>query len=221
MHNGETQTGKDSPEEYPDRVGISFIDLLYAVPVADLATRVSATHLHISATGWTDVLLPLTALTLGWIGHHTNRLQMPVTILAKRRAANRPFTELRFPQFLLEVLIVGAYFALGVRAVLPAGQGVGSPALLWKAEWLTGIFVLYWLWDSLDIRIAKDLTSWREKAKRGRTVTLLFIVVFAVFLVVVLQGSHHVGSAVLFDVLAMIFLYLYRVAQQCWTARSR
>lgn len=207
----------------PDPVGLSFVDLLYAVPVADLATRVSDTHLHhVTPSGWTDLAVALWAITLGWIGHHTNRRLMPSSLKAKRLASTRPFFELRFIQFLIEVLVVFAYFALGTRAVLPAGAGVGHPSMLWKAELLVILFVLYLIWDGFDILIAKDESEddWALRAKWGGQVTVVFFVVFAVVLGLVLTGSRHPGSVVWFDVLLLVLLYVYRLAQQ-WYCRHR
>jgi hypothetical protein len=91
----------------PDEsVSLQFVDLLYAVPVADLAVRVSATHLrHVTASGWTDLAVPLVALTFGWIGHHANRKKLPVA-LSDARESGRQFLTLRFCQFVVEILIM-------------------------------------------------------------------------------------------------------------------
>lgn len=199
----------------PD-VGLSFVDLLYAVPVADLAARVSRTHLHnVTASGWGDLGLALTAITFGWIGHHTNRQQLPPA-LRRLRAPATPFSGLRFWQFLVEIFIIGAYFVLGTRAVLPSGGGLGSPDEFGKGECLVAIFVLYLVWDLLDIRIARreGETKWAKRASAGMSVTLVFVVLFAAFLAVGwTERNHHLHSALAFDLIAIAFLYLYRRVQ--------
>src|SRR5206468_1535994 len=54
-------------------VELNFVDLLYAVPVADLAIRASQTNLQgVPLSGWADTSLALWTILLGWIGHHTN-----------------------------------------------------------------------------------------------------------------------------------------------------
>lgn len=208
----------DKPE-----VGLSFVDLLYAVPVVDLATRVASTHLErVRASGWTDVALALAAITFGWVGHHTNRQQLPPA-LKDVRNSEQPFTQLRFAQFLVEILIIVAYFALGTRALLPDHQGVGSPDEFGKGVCLVGIYLLYLMWDFLDIRIAgqKGLYKWKDRAKHGMWVTLAFLVVFAVFLVVGLtQRNHTLHSVVVFDLAAIACLYLYRAIQEKCVARA-
>jgi hypothetical protein len=212
-----------------DPVGLSFVDLLYAVPVADLATRIADTHLqHVRASGWFDVLLALTAITFGWVGHHTNRQRMPEPLKSLRNSKQHTFTQLRFVQFLVEIVIIVAYFALGTRAVLPEHQGVAAPDEFWKGVLLVGIYGLYLVWDLLDIRIARreagrqtdagairELKEWVRRAKRGRTVTLAFVVLFAIFLAIGWSERHHkLGSVVAFDVGAIILLYAYRAIEE-------
>jgi hypothetical protein len=202
-----------SDDSGSDGVALSFVDLLYAVPVAALATRVSETHLKgVSASGWADIGLALIPLTLGWIGHHTNRLRKQ-KLAAERSIPATPFTELRFLQFCFEVFIIGVYFALSTRLRLPGSPGVEAPALHWKASWLFVLFVLYACWDLLDIAIAKKQGSsaWKERASWGLVGTVVFIVVFGV---VRLATPAYAHSTVPFDGICIGALYLYRVAQQ-------
>jgi hypothetical protein len=211
----------------PDPVGLSFVDLLYAVPVADLAVRISATHLAgITASGWTDIALSITLITFGWIGHHTNRQNMPGSVRERRLEFERPFTRARFLQFLVEILIVVAYFAIGTRMTLPDDQGVPLPTELWKAEWLVAIFGLYVVWDLLDIYIAVTITpreaaaiAWAKRAARGLGVTLLFLLVFGGFYLYA-RGHKHPHSVAGVDLLLIGLLYVYRVLQQYCILRS-
>ena len=136
--------------------------------MADLAVRVSSTHLTgVPASGWGDIAVQLTAITFGWVGHHTNRRRLPPSIQAKRDNG-RQFLTVRFGQFIVEILIIVAYFALGTQSDLPDGAGLGHPSESWKAGWLTGIFVLYLIWDAFDIGIAGDRApEWKDRAKKG------------------------------------------------------
>jgi hypothetical protein len=213
-------------------VALSYVDLLYAVPVADLAMRVADTHLQdVKSVGWSDVALAMTAITFGWVGHHTAYQQSPRALKALRKVP-QPFFKPRFVQFLIEIAIIGVYFALGTRVVLPNDHGIKQPDELWKGACLVAIYCLYLVWDLLDIGIASmeassatrdgraadalELRRWALKATRGMTVTVVFLLVFGVFLGIgISQRHHHVssGMAVGFDVAAIACLYGYRALQ--------
>jgi hypothetical protein len=207
-----------SPQTVPDEsVPLQFVDLLYAVPVADLAVRVSATHLdHVSPSGWTDLAVQLSAITFGWIGHHTNRAKLPRT-LTEERSEGRQFLTLRFPQLVVEILIIVAYFALGTKSFLPDAQGIGHPSEAWKGLWLTVIFGLYLIWDLLDVWIAetRQLVKWRKRAWRGLKVTAVFTAIIGIGLWLAWASGYHqagspYGSVVGFDLCAIAILFAYR-----------
>jgi hypothetical protein len=197
--------------------GLSFIDLLYAVPVVELATRIGHAPSDVTVSGWTGVAVALTAVTLGWVGHHTNRKQLPDA--AREKEKEQPFTTARFPQFVVEILIIVGYFALVTLAVLDGS----APSEVARAAVLTGIFALYLVWDSLDIHIAKELSgqssdenqNWPLRARLGAQVTVVFVVVFALSLIPAFAWPHPSSSiAVGFDLAVIVALYLYRVVQE-------
>src|SRR6266550_3930408 len=157
-----------------DSVSLSFLDLLYAVPVADVAMRVSGTELKdMPPQGWGDIGLVLVAIVLGWIGHHRNRELAP-----RKRAGEFEFGTLRFLQFIFEVLVILVYFALAVRIELPSHGGTPDPSASWQTLWLVILFGLYLGWDTLDISIATGNSKWQTRARKGRNVTASFLVVF-------------------------------------------
>jgi hypothetical protein len=146
----------------PNRVNLDFVDLLYAVPVAGLATRVGESDIeHLSASTWADIGLALFALTLGWIGHHSNRQRRDEEAPDPDYRHEQPFIDGSFFQFWVEVFVIGAYFALSARLSLPGRPMPLNGELEWKAWWLLGLFALYLVWDVLDIWIAK------RRAKRA------------------------------------------------------
>jgi hypothetical protein len=196
-----------------ESAALSYIDLLYAVPVAGLATRLgSAPPSNVSAAGWFDVAVALSAVTLGWVGHHINRQLLPEA--AQQRGIERPFTTARFPQLVVEILIIGAYFALVMLAVLHGSPGSQLP----KAIWLAVAFGLYLVWDLLDIGVAKSLLPrpWIKRATTGMHVTATFLLLFAaVVAVAALLGGHPPQAMVMaFDGVVILLLYLYRVVQE-------
>lgn len=206
------------PDPNPELVGLSFVDLLYAVPVAALANTVAETQLrHISRSGWADIFLALFALTLGWIGHHSNR-QRKAAQGHERPFPPKPFTELHFLQFWAEVSIIGVYFALSVRLLLPGRAGVSASELHWKGSWLVALFVLYFVWDLLDVAIACDRKQhdWADRARHGGYVTFAFIIVFLAWR---LLGPSHSSSTVAFDLVSIVLLFLYRWIQQWYIGR--
>jgi hypothetical protein len=217
-------------------VELSFVDLLYAVPVADLAIRASQTHLQgVPASGWADLSLALWAIILGWIGHHTNRQKLPAKIREDRRRSDRTFTQLRFPQFLLEVLIVVVYYVIGTQVYLAnAEAGLPHPDIEVRAFCLWLMFAMYVAWDVLDIAIAlrtKDATTqlpdpesvaWARRAAVGLCVSAVFLVIFlAIWAAWGLQNPHpSTTGALWFDLVAIALLFAYRATQELAIAHS-
>ncbi len=198
--------------------GLDFVDLLYAVPVAALAQQINSTNLgQIRWVGWTEIAVALAAITFGWIGHHTNRERVPD--LAKQTSRDRPFTTLRFYQLIVEIVVICVYFAIVTRLALPHRPGVSAPSELAKAKLLVILFVVYGLWDVLDIRIAPKFKGadpfWEIRAKGGSLVTLAFVGVFAILLtIVMLDGADRSRLVVVFDLATLACLYAYRAIQQ-------
>jgi tryptophan-rich sensory protein len=204
-------------QQATESAGLSFVDLLYAVPVAALATRLGDTELsNLSASSLSDVAVVLAAITFGWIGHHTNRKKVPGP--AVKQEEKQPFTTLRFPQLLVEILIIVAYFALSYEAFLPNKQGQyeSSRSVLGKADWLAIVFALYLVWDLLDIHIAAGFCRrWTARAIQGVSVTLPFALLYGAAWYLAEAHHHHKwGSLVFVDILTLLVLLAYRVIQE-------
>jgi hypothetical protein len=219
------QEGADRPES----VGLEFVDLLYAVPVAYLATRMSEVKLSaVTKSGWGDVTLALSAVTFGWIGHHANRKSLPSS--ARKREELKPFTTARFPQLVLEILIIAAYFGLVSAADLPTRSGAGSPSELDEVRVLAVAFILYLFWDLVDIFIAatpcqerRDSSckqKWADRAFIGMLVTLVFMCGFLlVWHLVAGERRHPAQHVLLFDIGMVVLLLAYRIGQQLIVSR--
>jgi F0F1-type ATP synthase assembly protein I len=233
---GRRQREDDNPLasdlDMPDsgkEVGLDFIDLLYAVPVAVLADRLAHTNLaRVQPAGWADVTVALAAITFGWIGHHTNRRKVPRE--ARMDAEKEPFTTLRLVQILVEILVIGVYLGLVTRAGLTKQVGVNAPSALAKA-WLLGtLYLTYLAWDILDILIADkyETRRWRSAAKptwqiracRGGFVTLVFVCVFWCSWGIAYLDRARGNLVILFDLATLVCLYAYRVIQQKLGKRS-
>jgi len=171
---------------------LSFIDLLYAVPVGDLAMRVSGAKLHqISTADWSALALILAVIVLSWIGLHKNRAVMADDERIHRSIGDIQFRSMRFVQFMVEIVIVGMYFTMGLTLKLPTTSR--SPGPLPSESWLTGlllcIFAAYLTWDLIDTQQARSNAEkhrahhhpghqppfdWPTRAASGIVVTLVF-----------------------------------------------
>jgi hypothetical protein len=206
---------------------LSFIDLLYAVPIGDLAVRVSAAQLdRTSAADWSALAVVLAVIVLSWIGVHKDRAALTAAErrYKKSRVGYIRFGGLSFVQFLLEVVIIGLYFAMGLTLHLPAtSRGpVPLPSQTWLTAFLLFIFLAYMAWDGIDLwrgsRYHDDL--WMKRAKERGRVTLWFLLPFAgLYLVARLVLPRTTLSVVLLDLLLLALLYAYRLTQDlCGTA---
>jgi hypothetical protein len=193
---------------------LSFLDLLYAVPVADLAMRVSGAELHrVSLADWLALAVILAVIVLSWIGLHKNRAAM-VTKCKRSFIGQIDFFTLRFVQFLIEVIIVCLYFAMGLELKFPTPGDPAMPAA--PEEWITGVlclvFVAYFVWDLIDIRITQG-EDWCERAKAGAWVTLITGILSTGFYLTALVTNPSTGWSVALNIGLLVFLWGYRVAQ--------
>jgi hypothetical protein len=198
---------------------LSFLDLLYAVPVGDLAMRVSGADLgRVSSADWSTLAVILAVIVLSWIGLHKNRAKMADDIRPHGRISEISFFSLRFVQFVIEVVIVIMYFAMGLGLKLPTTALPASPvpSESWLAGFLLGIFVTYLVWDCVDIRQAGQDhdQDWRARAKAGRRVTLIWMAPWAaIYLAVLFAPPHGVRPVLGLNLVLLAVLYGYRVAQ--------
>ncbi len=223
---------------------LSFIDLLYAVPVGDLAMRVSGAKLHqISTADWSALALILAVIVLSWIGLHKNRAVMADDERIHRSIGDIQFRSMRFVQFMVEIVIVGMYFTMGLTLKLPTTSR--SPGPLPSESWLTGlllcIFAAYLTWDLIDTQQARSNAEkhrahhhpghqppfdWPTRAASGIVVTLVFALLLAAIYGAVRLAPAHAGRLLAaLNIGLLIILYAYRFAQDRWgntrTSRHR
>ena len=131
------------------------------------------------------------------------------------------FGSVRFVQFVVEIGIIGLYFAMSLKLQLPGERPDGTPipeslSLTGLAGLLALVFLAYLAWDVLDIVQAyrKHLTVWRHEACVGAIVTAVFTLVFWVSWIL----SHHLHrwreDPIVWAGPIIALLYLYRVAQE-------
>jgi cytidine deaminase len=200
---------------------LSFLDLLYAVPVADLAIRVSgATLSQVSSATWSALAVILAVITLSWIGLHKNRAAMAADN-SRSFIGKIDFLSLRFIQFLIEIIIVGLYFAMGLKLNFPKSGELATPAE--PEEWITAvlfcIFSAYFVWDLIDIRQAhmRKVHTWCRQARKGAYITFVFLLLsIVIWLIVIATHPRTAAVLVLCNIGLLIFVWSYRVVQDQW-----
>lgn len=202
---------------------LTFLDLLYAVAVTDLAIRVANADLpRVPAVDWSVLAVILTVIVLSWIGLHKNRTAMAEQSL-RPDIGQIQFASPRFFQFLLEIVITMLYFAMGLELKFPIPKDPDLAAA--PEEWITGfllaIFFAYLLWDALDVGLANKTNEttanpWQKRATAGMNVTAVaFVLSMLLFAYILLaRPGNTVVCGINFSVI--IALWLYRVAQDRW-----
>lgn len=213
--------GISAPPAAPAVDQLGFLDLLYAVPVGDLAVRVSGAQLNrVSAPEWSALAVILAVIVLSWIGLHKDRA---ITTAEDRsgRIGDIRFASTGFVQLLLEVVIIGLYFAMGLALKLPATNrsAASLPSQSWLTAYLLFIYIAYLAWDVIDLRraVRDNCYPWRRRATAGLLVTSSFLPAWAgLYLLARLSPPHAVTLVTLFNILVLALLYAYRVAQDQW-----
>lgn len=198
-----------------DEVGITFIDVLFALVVSRiLAAATDASSLPAPAISHLLVAAALT--TFSWVGYHNSahRPQYPIR-----------FINLPFWQFLIDVLLVGDYWfvAATVEYVPEIPTRLNSPTSAQpEALGVFLAFVFYTLWDEVSRRIyssskyADDSDS-SERLRRRRVTWVFALMSAAVFVVTLLWMPRDGGKVVALDVALLLVLSFYRVAKD-WPA---
>jgi len=198
---------------------LSFLDLLYAVPVGDLATRVStATPAQVSSADWSALAVIMATIVFSWIGLHKDRAARLDKSHRRGPIGDTKFWSLEFVQFLIEIVIVGVYFSMGLYLNLPAENKKATE--LPAEDWLTGllllIFILYLAWDLIDTRLARS-GPWREPAWDGAVVTMKSLIpAAAIFIIVLITKPQTPVPVIILNAWLVILLYAYRFAQDTW-----
>jgi hypothetical protein len=192
---------------------LSFLDLIYAVPVGDLAMRVSeAEPGRVSAADWSALALILWVIVLSWLGVHKDRCEMAEGEQKRDPIGDFPFAGWRFVQFILEIVIAGLYFAMGLTLKLTMYAALPQERVL--IEFLLFIFGAYFLWDLLDVWLARKEPDWQARAGAGGAVTGTFLAIFtAIFFVVPRVPARNASWVIGCNVVLALVLYGYRVLQ--------
>ena len=209
------QWWQDTPEIDEDKVGITFVDLLFALVVGEILAPLQHWW-KIPATGWTHLTVAM-VLTMGsWIGYHTS--------------ANRPkyaikFVNYPFIQFVLDVSMVIAYWLTAATTPLPSSSGLAPTAGATSESLLVAIsFILYILWDRVS-KIMQERPNYPSLQPKpydhGRRVITVLFALGSVGVVAlawwVQEGWGDPRTWVIgIDCALVALLVLYRAAKELW-----
>lgn len=218
------------PRVDPGRVGITFVDVLFAL-VVGYALEPLRTWWKISLEGRAHLSVAIVLTLLSWIGYH-NSANRPTFVIG--------FVNLPLFIFVLDVSMVVTYAFAVFTAETLHGDSSAAAATILPEAWAVFIsFVLYWLWDRANYELKQHSQyedAWNEAVKAGilkphetfpkdmeyrRYVTIwcLRLSVVALFAAYVFQLSYRRLSSVTvvaFDAILILLLIGYRIAKD-WT----
>jgi hypothetical protein len=190
-------------------VGISFVDVLFALVVAEALEPIKHWR-TIPAVGWSHLALVIVLVITSWVGYHNS--------------FNRPTYFIRFPnlplwQFLIDICLVIVYWVAAVSA-----EGSGNPIVKKPAAWpeaaaVAASFGLYVIWDRIGKAVRDDDRYAARRKDRDvperRRVTKRCLVAAAVILVAVLAVRPDSRLCIIaVDVVLIALLIIFRVTKE-------
>lgn len=155
---------RSPPEREPlgSGVSLSLVDILFGLVLAQVFVATANGYAEITGAGWAHLTLAGWTIVQSWVGYHNYRLSSDLWRL--------DFTRLPMLQFGIDIVIVAAYWAMVITAEgIPISPGRGSDSALHASSGrpesvlLASIFLLYFVWDSIEIVLAES----PEYAKRA------------------------------------------------------
>lgn len=152
---------RGDPDVDESTVGLSFIDVLFAI-VVGYAIQPIGTWWRLSAAGWFHLAVAFFLTLLSWIGYHNsqNRPRFKIT------PANWPLA-----QFILDIAMVVTYglVVLTAEGISSDGDINRDPVAVPEALLVFVAFFLYVLWDLVVLRIRGDVQyrqAWEDKRQQ-------------------------------------------------------
>ena len=204
--------GPRQPLEDETRTGVNFVDVLFAIVVGKILD-LSVHEGVVPLAGKSQLVLAAFVTVTSWVGYHNS--------LNRAGYFMRPFSNLPFWQFSIDILLVYVYFLLAVTAEHPraaAKSGAGGDARP-EAILVAVMFVLYVLWDAIAFAMRKSALYERRPITRDvqarRLVSLLgaVVTIITATTVVALQ-PHSTASVITVDAVLLVTTVLYRLAKE-------
>jgi hypothetical protein len=221
---GLRETLVNEPKLDPSKVGISFVDLLFAA-VVPFQLQALDHWWRLRPVGWVQVSTSLVLLLTSWVGYHNSSSRSRWLI---------DFVNLPLLIFVLDILMVLIYGFSAFAAEVGATTGTSercSPVPMAIAVALT--FVLYVLWDRANLTLketCKYQRAWRtahddegmtvrklSDVPRRRHITMAFCAAFIVVAVVSAsldsQGDP-VARTIVVNAILILLLVSFRLTKE-------
>jgi hypothetical protein len=208
-----------APQEDPGKVGISFVDVLFALVVGEVLSPLRRWW-TIPGPAWSHLVLAAVLVLTSWIGYH-NSTNKPKYEIA--------FVNLPLWQFVLDISMVIAYWFTATSAELPehsplkdlpAPRGSAVPEAILVAV----CFLLYVLWDEVGRQIKKSpfygasSPSASDGARRIVTWCCFVATLVIVGLAIWAEASdQHWGIVIALDIALIALLIGFRVLKEVVT----
>jgi uncharacterized membrane protein len=212
------------PEEDKRSVGISFVDVLFALVIARVLEPFSDVD-QLSGPGVLQLVLAGVITLTSWIGYHNS--------------LNRPTYFIRFPnlplfQFLIDVTLVVAYWFTAVTAehtVRTVVHGVvryvpERPSAVPEAALIFFCFALYRAWDFVGLLVRRN-SAYTRRPEEGdvparRSVTTVCLVAAGVIFAAVLAlGADTAPAVYAIDGLLIALVLVFRFLKEYVTPHHR
>jgi hypothetical protein len=185
-------------DEPRDTVGLSYIDVLFALAAGRCFMSAFDDSPHLSAQAWSHFVVALGVITFSWVGYHLNRrYEHPRT--PDFRAPFLPLLQLA-----VDIGLLAMYYVLAAKIL--------SDSSIRSETWLLGtIFLAYLAWDILDLGTAKNVD--RPGVGKRAGIDTAFACVLWLIWVFWRKVTPMTDAVVLVDYVFVGLLFAYRVAQ--------
>lgn len=201
------------PERDPGLVGITFIDVLFAIVVGKTLEPLAVWD-QLSLTAYGHLIVAFVLTVTSWVGYHTS--------------PNSPKYVIRFPnlpllQFLVDIALVVVYWmtASYVEGTYTTfGRDIErAPSAQPEALLVFISFVLYFLWDRIGLAMGRDDHRYKAIARRDagprHRVTEAFLGLSAIIALFSYTCTRETERVIfLIDLALIALLVLYRFAKQ-------
>jgi hypothetical protein len=200
-----------------DRLRFVFVDMLFALAVAEVATHVSALvkagQTPFSApSAWTNLALALCLIAMSWVGWSNSEVMCHI------KAATDVFSR-SFVVLLTDVLLVIVYYVIAQGVEQPDPTGLVTATAQNESFWCLVVFGLYIFWDFVTKGLgesSQDATRRGVMARfwpRGK-ISIACFAECAVILGVCLAKTASTANVVFIDLAIIAVVVQFRAMKQ-------
>ena len=199
-----------TPEIDPSHVGIGFIDVLFALVIANILGVIGWPPVGRLSPQSANLAVAMVVTLASWVGYHNS--------------ANRPRFKIRFfnlpiIQFAIDVALVLDYWLLATSAVSKSADVTSG---LVASELVLSAFVLYIVWDLVGMAIGAQATYRQEYLKVNpsgyrfspwRPITTIVCTVLALATFLLARHDGNNVSVYMIDSFLIGIALIFRVAK--------